>query len=317
MENDFNSLYPPKPFLENEPVRQGHMAVTVFSLLLFALSFVLFFGDELFFLIQLLAVLIIHEGGHYLFMKLYKYENVRMLFIPLMGAFVHGKKESYRQRESLMVVLAGPIPGIIIGVVLWILGFNWEIGWMVETSMLFFVVNILNLLPILPLDGGRMLNILFFEKIELFQVIFSFISSLSLIAIGYFMEWYIILIFGFLMGFQVRNLHRRYLIHKGLKEDDVNFNSTYDNLSDRSYHFVKNQVLEHTPGLRRFVENMEGEDTKTVVANEVKNMLVPPMEQDITRFMKFLVILAWILAIFGPIYLMWSQGLFKNISDAV
>lgn len=312
MDNDFNSLYPPKPFLEKEPIRQGHIAVTVFSLMLFALSFLLFFDNQLIFLIELIAVLIIHEGGHFLFMKLYRYENVRMLFLPLMGAFVHGHKESYRQRESLMVVIAGPFPGIIIGVALWLLGFNYQVGWMVETAMLLFVVNILNLLPILPLDGGRMLSILFFEKIELFQVIFSFISSLALIGIGYFMGWYVIMVFGFLMGFQVRSLHRRYLIHKGLKEDDVDFTSTYDNLSDRSYHFVKNQVLEHTPGLRRFVENVEGDETKTVVANEVKNILVPPMAQDVNGFMKIVVIIAWILAIFGPIYLMWSHGIFNQ-----
>lgn len=313
MDNDFNSLYPPKPFLEKEPVRQGHIAVTVFSLMLFALSFLLFFDNQFGFLLELIGVLILHEGGHYLFMKWYGYENVRMLFLPLMGAFVHGHKESYRQRQSLMVVMAGPFPGIIIGIALWLLGFQYEQAWMVESAMILFAVNILNLLPILPLDGGRMLSILFFERIELFQVIFSFISSMALIAIGYFTGFYIILVFGFLMGFQVRSLHRRYLIHKGLKEDEVNFNSTYDNLSDRSYHFVKNQVLEHTPGLRRFVENMEGEDTKTVVANEVKNMLVPPMDQDLNGLMKGIVIIAWILAIFGPIYLMWNQGVFNGI----
>ncbi|MNJ91977.1 Stage IV sporulation protein FB [compost metagenome] len=312
MDNDFNSLYPPKPFLEKEPIRQGHIAVTVFSLMLFALSFLLFFDNQIIFLIELIAVLILHEGGHFLFMKLYRYENVRMLFLPLMGAFVHGHKDSYRQRESLMVVIAGPFPGIIIGIALWLVGFNYQISWMVETAMLLFVVNILNLLPILPLDGGRMLSILFFEKIELFQVIFSFISSMALIGMGYFMGWYVIMVFGFLMGFQVRSLHRRYLIHKGLKEDDVDFTSTYDNLSDRSYHFVKNHVLEHTPGLRRFVENMEGDETKTVVANEVKNILVPPMAQDVNGFMKIIVIIAWILAIFGPIYLMWSQGVFNQ-----
>ena len=124
MDNDYNSLYPPKPFLEKEPMRQGHIAVTVFSLMLFALSFLLFFDSQITFLIELIAVLIIHEGGHYGFMKLYGYENVRMLFLPLMGAFVHGHKESYRQRESLMVVLAGPFPGIILGVAFLILGFQ-------------------------------------------------------------------------------------------------------------------------------------------------------------------------------------------------
>lgn len=62
MDNDFNSLYPPKPFLEKEPIRQGHIAVTVFSLLLFALSFLVFFDDQIGFLIELIAVLLIHEG---------------------------------------------------------------------------------------------------------------------------------------------------------------------------------------------------------------------------------------------------------------
>lgn len=310
-------MYPPKPFLEKEPVKQGHIAITVFSLMLFALSFVLFFDTQIDFLLQIVFVVLFHELGHFALMKRYGYQNVRMLFLPLMGAFVHGFKESYRQKESLLVVLAGPLPGIILGVVLWILGFEWNSNWMIQTALLLFIVNILNLLPILPMDGGRLLNLLFQEKIELFQVVFSFIISLGLIALGYFTDWYILLVFGFLMGFQVRSLHRRYLIHKGLKDDSVDYKSTYDNLSDRSYHFLKIQVLEHTPGLRRFVESVEsdGEEVKQIVASEVRNMLIAPMEQDVTTFQKTLFIFLWVLAIVGPIYLVIQSGFL--VQDAI
>jgi len=58
------------------------------------------------FILPLIIVLLIHEMGHFLLMKLFKYDNVRMLFIPLMGAFVQGNKEEYSQKQSLWVVIA-------------------------------------------------------------------------------------------------------------------------------------------------------------------------------------------------------------------
>ena len=71
--------------------------------------------DQFLFLMNLLIVLVIHEMGHFIAMKVFKYQNVRMLFIPLMGAFVQGKKSNYSQKQSLIVLIAGPFPGIIIG----------------------------------------------------------------------------------------------------------------------------------------------------------------------------------------------------------
>src|ERR1044071_2095403 len=120
MDND--SLYPPKPFLEKEQQRSGHIAVTVFSIVLFAMAFLFFFDDHLTFLLELLGVLLFHELGHFLMMKRFGYRNVRMLFIPLMGAFVHGSKDEYKQKQSILVILAGPLPGIAVAVVFWLIG---------------------------------------------------------------------------------------------------------------------------------------------------------------------------------------------------
>ncbi len=305
MENETNSFYPPKPFLEKEKEQQGHLAVTVFSLVLFALSFILFFDEQIVFLVELIAVLFVHEMGHYLMMKHYKYEHVRMLFIPFMGAFVHGKKEKYSQKQSALVVLAGPIPGIILATAMWLLGIQFEQAWMIDVSLMAYFLNVVNLFPLQPLDGGKLLSILFFEKLELFQIVFTFISSLALIGIGYFTDVYLLIIIGFAMGIQVRSMHRKYLIHKTIQEKEAIYIVTYEELTDKDYHIIKREVMEQTPGIQKFVELSMDENSDLIVASEVKNVLVNPMSLDLTTAHKIVVFVLWSAAIFAPAYFVY------------
>jgi stage IV sporulation protein FB len=315
MENEFESFYPPKPYLEKEQQRQGHVAVTVFSIVLFAIAFLFFFGQQVVFLVELIAILLLHELGHFVMMKRFGYRNVRMLFVPLMGAFVHGSKETYRQKESILVILAGPLPGIAIGVALLLAGIEWRSVWMIDTAFLSFALNVINLLPILPLDGGRLLNVLFFQRMELFQLIFSLCSSLAMIVLGFLIGFYggsyILMIFGFLMGLQVRGMHRRYLVHRSLRDSNVEYMTTYENLTDRAYHFIRKEVLEHTPGLRRFLEQSESgeEDASRIVAGEVNNMLEAPQEKDAGVFYRIFILLVWIAAIVGPVLMVLNVNL--------
>ena len=65
---DFD-FYPQKPELV-ESKQKSSLSLTVFSLVLFVLVFVLFFGsDEINFIVYLMGVLIIHEMGHFLAMS--------------------------------------------------------------------------------------------------------------------------------------------------------------------------------------------------------------------------------------------------------
>ena len=318
MENEFDSFYPPKPYLEKERQKQGHFAVTVFSIVLFAIAFLFFFDKQVIFLVELLAVLLVHEFGHYIMMKRFGYENVRMLFIPLMGAFVHGSKPEYRQKESILVILAGPLPGIAVAVALWLIGFDQQIQWMVDVAFLSFVLNVLNLIPLLPLDGGRLLNVMFFERMELFQLIFAFCSSLAIIALGILAESYLLMGFGFIMGLQVRGMHRKYMVHKSLRDSNVEYRTTYDDLTDKAYHFIKKEVLEHTPGLRRFMEDSESsEDVSRIVAGEVSNILVPPHHRDAGIGYRIFILLLWIASIAGPLWLILSSHFLEPFSNAV
>ena len=142
--------YEPKPVLEKVKVR-SNWGMTLFSDLLFALSFLYIFSDELDFVFYLVLVLFLHEFGHYLMMKQFKYEDLRMLFIPLMGAFVQGSKKQYSQKESFLVIAAGPFPGVVFGLALLFLAQHYQQSWLLELSFLFLFLNVINLLPIDPL----------------------------------------------------------------------------------------------------------------------------------------------------------------------
>ena len=132
----------------------------------------IFFSEEILFISFLLFVLFIHELGHFSFMKKFKYKHVKMLFVPLMGAFVQGKKKIYSQKESLLVVGAGPFPGIILGVILFFLFLSFKMDWLLFLAIMFFLLNIINLLPLAPLDGGQLLKLLLNKSSDLFLLIF-------------------------------------------------------------------------------------------------------------------------------------------------
>lgn len=309
MENEFESFYPPKPLLEKEQRRPGHFAVTIFSVVLFAVSFLLLFDQQVTLLLELISVLLVHEMGHYLMMKRFGYENVRMLFVPLMGAFVHGSKDEYRQKQSILVILAGPLPGIAIAAAFWLIGIDRQIPWMVEVALISFVLNVINLLPVIPMDGGKLLNVLFFQRMEFFQLVFAFCSSLLMIGIGFWLQSYLLMIFGFMMGFQVRGMHRRYLVHKSLRDSNVDYRTTYEKLTDKAYHFIRREVLEHTPNLRRYIEHSEESDATPIVAGEVRSILETPTVKDAGLGYTLFIVFVWIAAIAGPVLLVMQSDL--------
>lgn len=297
-------FYQQKPILEQEKKSARSIGLTFFSMALFVLTYCLFIDSDLIFISLIVGVLFIHELGHFLFMKLFGYENVRMLFVPLMGAFVHGKKESYTQWQQVLVVIAGPIPGIIFGLICWYIGFEYAIDWLASLSCIFLVLNALNLLPVQPLDGGKLFQILFLSGSSLVPVVFTLLSSLTIIAFGFYFQMYLLMGIGFFMAFQVRNQYRSFLIHKSLNQQNVNFTGTYDELSNGDYHFIKIEMLANTPGLRKYIDLAQDQDTDQLVAQEVKALLKPLVTQNVSVLWKIILLLVWTASIVFPAYLL-------------
>jgi len=295
-------IYPAKPHIEKVKI-ESNWGLTAFSLVLFVGVFLLLFKDEIDFVLFLILVLFIHEMGHFTFMKLFNYENVRMLFIPLMGAFVQGSKEKYSQTQSFIVVAAGPFPGICIGIITLFLSSFYQLNWLLELSFLFLFLNIINLIPIDPLDGGQLFKLLVHKKRDLFLIIFAFISSLILILVGFLIWSWVTMIFGFFMGVRVRGMQRNHQIRKLLDEQNVNYISTYDDLSNRDYAMIKDVIVAETPSLKKFLA-LSDDSNDDVLASHVNSILLAPVKYDASFWLKFTIVVSWIILVFLPLFLL-------------
>jgi Zn-dependent protease len=101
------------------------------------------------------ALLLIHEMGHVIQLRREGINASAPMFIPFLGAFVAMKQLPKDAAAEARVGLAGPILGSIgclIPLAFWIA--TDEPFWQACTFIGLFL-NLFNLLPILPLDGGR------------------------------------------------------------------------------------------------------------------------------------------------------------------
>ena len=101
------------------------------------------------------ALLFIHEIGHVLQLRREGIKATAPMFIPFLGAFVAMKELPKDAGAEARVGLAGPVlgtAGCLIPMAIWLA--TGSDFWQAATFIGFFL-NLFNLLPVLPLDGGR------------------------------------------------------------------------------------------------------------------------------------------------------------------
>ncbi|MBS1577257.1 MAG: hypothetical protein JST09_18310, partial [Bacteroidetes bacterium] len=76
--------YPSKPELEENKNKANAWLRSLSSLVLYFLIGYFFFNRNWILVLILTAVVVIHEMGHFLAMKLYKYTELGIFFIPLL-----------------------------------------------------------------------------------------------------------------------------------------------------------------------------------------------------------------------------------------
>lgn len=151
----------------------------------FAFSLLLFAGIGLIEwkpleLLILFIVIIIHELGHFVGMKLFGYIDPKIFFIPGLGAATTARKSTGNATHEAIVSLLGPLPGILVGIALAFLYYKTENRIYYDFAELFLIINLFNLLPISPLDGGRFFETVLFRRNYIIELIFRIITGLIL-----------------------------------------------------------------------------------------------------------------------------------------
>ena len=106
------------------------------------------------------GLLFVHEWGHYLAARRRGLAVGPMTFIPFMGAWIELKDMPHDAETEAFVGLGGPLLGSIGALLVYWMARSWDLAWLLAVSYSGFFLNLFNLIPLSPLDGGRITAVL-------------------------------------------------------------------------------------------------------------------------------------------------------------
>lgn len=160
--------------------------------------------------IFIVTIIFVHELGHIIAAYYYKWKIDKIIILPLGGIIIFDEKINRKIKEEFVITLLGPLFQIPL------LFINNKLFLEYNISLLFF-----NLIPIVPLDGSKMLNLLFnkvfsFKNSHLLSILFSFIF-ITILLLQRNLIVYISIIF--LLSKTIKELsEHRYIFNKFLFE---------------------------------------------------------------------------------------------------
>jgi Zn-dependent protease len=137
------------------------------------------------------VLLFIHEMGHVLQLRREGVPFTAPLFIPFLGAFVGMKQLPKNAYVEAKVGLAGPVIGTLGAAACFALAVTLDSDLLRAVSYTGFFLNLINLIPVLPLDGGR--------AAAAFHPAFWFVG-LFVVALLFFLHHNLILLLILLLG---------------------------------------------------------------------------------------------------------------------
>jgi Zn-dependent protease len=158
-------------------------------------------------IIVLLLVIAFHEAGHAAGMRLFGFKDVRMFFIPFFGAAVSGRARGVAAWKEAVVSLLGPLPGIIAGIVIYVVMQRRPFPLAVTLVQSLLFLNVFNLLPFGFLDGGRFLERVLFSRHRVLEVGFQGVGCVLLALLAAKASLFVL---GFFALFTITRLPQRW-----------------------------------------------------------------------------------------------------------
>jgi Zn-dependent protease len=105
-------------------------------------------------------LLFVHETGHLIAARQRGLDVGLPTFIPFVGAWIELKQMPHDAETEAYVGLGGPLLGTIGALACYFLARNYHEPWLLAVAYAGFFINLFNLIPLPPLDGGRITAVL-------------------------------------------------------------------------------------------------------------------------------------------------------------
>lgn len=164
----------------------------------------------------LVAALLVHEFGHLLAYRLIGQPWGRMIFLPFLGALAMPRLPYQTQAQAVFAALMGPGFSVVLALAITLpLMFGAALpDWLIKAGIVVIGLNLFNLLPVEPLDGGVALRSVLAKLMGGYARFGLLAIGLLIVSAGLYYEQIILLIFG---GISILANIKPRLIDHGLK----------------------------------------------------------------------------------------------------
>lgn len=300
-------VYPPK-FEKPEQTANIWMKSIVSLALYLVLGYYIFHSFKM--LLMITAIVMFHELGHFFAMKFFRYKDLGIFFIPLLGAYVSGSKREVSQKESAIILLAGPLPGIMLGIIMYLLYENnplLDIAGIsyYSISLSLVILNLINLIPVYPLDGGQLLNRVFLDEESWISKGFVFLSAGFLCWVALFAmkpPFYPLLLFPAMMLLRYIGDNKLKSVEKKIETEGIDMDKSYEDLPDKDYWTIRNILITEHPLFKdvSLAPPYEYDAKEEKIMTTIKSMLHRHLLQDVSVAGKIFLLIIWVAALASP-----------------
>ena len=171
------------------------------------------FAFDWFIAMMLVAALLVHEFGHLLAYRLIGQPWGRMVFLPFLGAIAVPRMGFVTQGQSVFAAIMGPAFSIAVPLLAAAFTAVLAPGPARDVAVIAGLVgsglNLFNLLPVEPLDGGMILRSIAARLLGVKARFGLVVVAIAIMAAGWYTEQVLLLIVGglaLLMNLRVRNI---------------------------------------------------------------------------------------------------------------
>lgn len=168
------------------------------------------------FAIALILCLVFHEYGHIRAMKYFGMKTKGIYLIPFVGGLALSDEKINTRWQDVVISIMGPFFGLMLSLVAMVLYWLTDIEILAGIAVFNALLNLFNLLPVLPLDGGHILKSITFSV----NSIIGLAACIAGAALGVYLSYkFGLALLGFLLAvgsleivFEWKQRHRSQLL---------------------------------------------------------------------------------------------------------